>query len=405
MGIATSLPIDADQDTTENEVFDASKLSQDDDLSKLAKRKLRKAIIGGKTDRIVEILERYNCDVLNVSQELDSRKNDGNTALHVACMHHVPPRSDIISMVCCRPGIGINKKNKAGYTALMMVILQIGQVPELDKNKLPTNRKKRNEIIESYRKETVTRETAEESSIQILLHHGADPTETEHLFNDNLFMNCVKNKRVHLACNILDSCLLDEQKLKIIEHQNSDGHTSLHLAAAIKSLTLINILLKLSISLDDTGEDVLFHEVLEKKDSTGRTVFLQAVYSGSVDIVKVLSDRGSDIHAKDNQGNTAIKVANETLPEHVKKPMLKLLKTLAKNKKKWKRDLKRSESQKSIFDERLDLVNTNNNLTETEDTVDLPISQQFSNEYNIDKQISTKQDSTDLTSNAIITEF
>ena len=308
-------------------------------------------------------------------------------------------------MVCCRPGIGINKKNKAGYTALMMVILQIGQVPELDKNKLPTNRKKRNEIIESYRKETVTRETAEESSIQILLHHGADPTETEHLFNDNLFMNCVKNKRVHLACNILDSCLLDEQKLKIIEHQNSDGHTSLHLAAAIKSMTLINILLKLSISLDDTGEDVLFHEVLEKKDSTGRTVFLQAVYSGSVDIVKVLSDRGSDIHAKDNQGNTAIKVADETLPEHVKKPMLKLLKTLAKNKKKWKRDLKRSESQKSIFDERLDLVNTNNNLTETEDTVDLPISQQFSNEYNIDKQISTKQDSTDLTSNAIITEF
>lgn len=405
MGIATSLPIDADQDTTENEVFDASKLSQEDDLSKLAKRKLRKAIIGGKTDRIVEILERYNCDVLNVSQELDSRKNDGNTALHVACMHHVPPRSDIISMVCCRPGIGINKKNKAGYTALMMVILQIGQVPELDKNKLPTNRKKRNEIIESYRKETVTRETAEESSIQILLHHGADPTETEHLFNDNLFMNCVKNKRVHLACNILDSCLLDEQKLKIIEHQNSDGQTSLHLAAAIKSLTLINILLKLSISLDDTGEDVLFHEVLEKKDSTGRTVFLQAVYSGSVDIVKVLSDRGSDIHAKDNQGNTAIKVANETLPEHVKKPMLKLLKTLAKNKKKWKRDLKRSESQKSIFDERLDLVNTNNNLTETEDTVDLPISQQFSNEYNIDKQISTKQESTDLTSNAIITEF
>ena len=112
MGIATSLPIDADQDTTENEVFDASKLSQEDDLSKLAKRKLRKAIIGGKTDRIVEILERYNCDVLNVSQELDSRKNDGNTALHVACMHHVPPRSDIISMVCCRPGIGINKKTR-----------------------------------------------------------------------------------------------------------------------------------------------------------------------------------------------------------------------------------------------------------------------------------------------------
>merc|ERR1712117_131938 len=99
---------------------------------------------------------------------------------------------------------------------------------------------------------------------------------------------------------------------------------------AIGSLTLINILLKLSISLDDGNEegDVLFHKVLETKDGTGRTVFLQAVYSGAVDIVKILAERGSDIDVKDNNGNGAMKIAKETLPEVLRKPMVKQLKVL-----------------------------------------------------------------------------
>merc|ERR1711920_468234 len=157
MGISASNL--SEPDNTENEIFDASKIHEDE-LNKLAKRKLKKAIIQGKTEKIVEILERYNCEILNVSQELDSRKNDGNTALHIACMNHHPPRADIISLICCRPGLGINKKNAAGFTALMMVILQIGQYSQLDESKLPKNNKKRREIMDSYKKEVNNREIA-----------------------------------------------------------------------------------------------------------------------------------------------------------------------------------------------------------------------------------------------------
>lgn len=341
--------VDVEIDLLTGNAIDASQIIEDD-VRLLAKRRLKKALLTGKIEKIVKILEKYNAQILNISENIDPRNPDQNTALHLSCYNFIPPRADIISLLCCRPGLGINKRNAAGYTPLMVLCLQLAEIPEIDTSKLPKNKEKQKEIIENLTKEINKVKVAQESAIMILLHHGADPRMTEPLQNDNCLQICLKRSRSELAYNMLDNCIIATEKIELISHQNSDGANALHLSVCKNAKTMVNIILKMAIDLRDDYEkmkakeksemsakdllqkglqdlenpekrkdenkmpksriaqqiaelkekDKFFYDILEATDITGKTPYLQAIYSCHFDLVELLANRGCEINIHDN---------------------------------------------------------------------------------------------------------
>ena len=117
--------------------FDVSKLKQNgDEISSLAKKKFKKALLSGDLDVITQVLESFNASILNISETIDA--NSSVSALHLVCQNFSPPRPDILSVLCCRPGIGINKVTKNHRTPLIILLQSLEpypKLPELDLKK------------------------------------------------------------------------------------------------------------------------------------------------------------------------------------------------------------------------------------------------------------------------------
>jgi len=86
-------------------------------------------------------------------------------------------------------------------------------------------------------------------------------------------------------------------------------------------------------------QDKFFNAVLEAKDLTGKTPYLQAIYSCHFEIVEELCLRGAKINICDSNKNYPLEIARLLGKENGQK-MTKLLKKQIKNKSKWEKSQK-----------------------------------------------------------------
>ena len=276
---------------------------------------------------------------ISLGVDVDKRDHDGNTALHIAVMNNHTVRVSQLILL----GVDAEALNHAGHSALHLAALtgNTGMIRHLAAPGFSSDVHCLGDSTVSHPRtnqggsniDVLT--TEGETALHIAARKGYNHTVIALIETGAIVGACDKhnNTPLHQAAlnrNTQTVCELIAAGANV-EAQNEHGETSLHLAAKTGHVETVCKLVELGASTEARGskgrtpllcaiQDGFFffsvvHELhvaganLEASDNDGNTCLHLAIQCGNEEMVKDLVARGTNVHAKNTNSESALLLA------------------------------------------------------------------------------------------------